>query len=125
MSAVDNADKGQGTSTSWDELPAVVTTYLVANRDRTAGAAIGTFAQDAVVVDEGRTYRGHGEIRRWLGRAAGEYTYTTECTGAARTGEASFDVAQRLEGDFPGGVADLHFRFTLDGASISRLVIEP
>jgi hypothetical protein len=32
---------------------------------------------------------------------------------------------QHLEGDFPGGVADLHFRFALDGALISRLVIEP
>jgi hypothetical protein len=32
---------------------------------------------------------------------------------------------QHLEGDFPGGVADLHFRFALDGALISQLVIEP
>jgi hypothetical protein len=30
-----------------------------------------------------------------------------------------------LEGDFPGGVADLHFRFTLRDGLISRLVIEP
>ena len=37
----------------------------------------------------------------------------------------TIDVGQHLEGDFPGGVVDLHFRFTLDGASISRLVIEP
>ncbi|MGO4442317.1 hypothetical protein AB4Z42_03075 [Mycobacterium sp. 2YAF39] len=28
-------------------------------------------------------------------------------------------------GDFPGGAADSHFRFTLDGALLSRLVIEP
>lgn len=35
------------------------------------------------------------------------------------------DVLQRLEGDFPGGVAHLHYRFTLDGGMISRLVIEP
>ena len=35
------------------------------------------------------------------------------------------DVEQHLEGDFPGGVADLHYRFTLDGALIDRLVIEP
>jgi hypothetical protein len=38
---------------------------------------------------------------------------------------AHVDVLQRLEGDFPGGVADLHYRFTLDGDLISGLVIEP
>lgn len=32
---------------------------------------------------------------------------------------------QRLDGDFPGGVADLHYRFTLADGLISRLAIEP
>ncbi|WP_308212834.1 hypothetical protein [Mycolicibacterium arenosum] len=30
------------------------------------------------------------------------------------------DVLQRLEGDFPGGVADLHYRFAVDDELISR-----
>jgi len=34
-------------------------------------------------------------------------------------------VRQHLEGDFPGGEVDLHYRFTLSGASIGGLVIEP
>ena len=51
-------------------------------------------------------------------------SYTTEFTGAAPT-DAGVDVGQHLEGNFPGGVADLHYRFTLDGAAISRVVIEP
>jgi hypothetical protein len=34
-------------------------------------------------------------------------------------------VVHHLEGDFPGGVVDLHFRFTLRDALIARLVIEP
>ena len=53
-----------------------------------------------------------------------EYTYTSEFTGATTT-DTTVDVGQHLEGDFPGGVADLHYRFTLDGALISQLVIEP
>jgi hypothetical protein len=118
-------DRSEGIRTSWDELPAAVTTYLTAHRSGNRETAIEAYAVDAVVTDEGRTYRGREEIRAWLGRAAGEYTYTTEFTGATRIGEAQFDVVQHLEGDFPGGVADLHFRFTLDGRSISRLVIEP
>ena len=54
-----------------------------------------------------------------------EFTFTTEFTGAMTTDAANVDVVQRLEGDFPGGVADLHYRFTLDGDLISRLEIEP
>ena len=118
-------DRSEDTRTSWDELPAAITTYLAAHRARDVAMAIRAYAADAVVTDEGRTHRGLEEIRTWLGGAAGEYTYTTEFTGATRTGEAQFDVVQHLEGDFPGGVADLHFRFTLDGPSISRLAIEP
>lgn len=50
--------------------------------------------------------------------------FTTEFTGATQDGPTRFDVTAHLEGDFPGGVADLLYRFDLDGGSIRRLVIE-
>ena len=34
-------------------------------------------------------------------------------------------AANRLEGDFPGGVVDLDYRFTVDGDRIAELVIAP
>jgi uncharacterized protein (TIGR02246 family) len=108
-----------------EDLPAVVTTYLSAHRDRDAPTATGLFTPDAVVTDEGRDHRGPDAIRAWLTRAASAYTYTTTFAGAARTGADHVDVRQHLEGDFPGGVVDLHFRFTLRDGRISRLVIEP
>ena len=117
--------RSEGTSASWNELPTVIRTYLAAHQARDADTAIATFAADAVVTDEGRTHHGREEIRTWLGSAASKYTYTTQFTGATRTEHVRFDVVQRLEGNFPGGEADLHFRFTLDGPLISRLVIEP
>ena len=46
-------------------------------------------------------------------------------TGATKIDDAHYDVLQHLEGNFPGGVIDLHYRFTLRGASIAELVIEP
>lgn len=103
----------------------MITTYLTAHRVRDTDTAIGVFTGDAVVTDEGRDYRGRDEIRAWLDRSAGEYTYTTEFTGATATGPTHVDVVQHLEGNFPGGTADLHFRFTTEGALIRRLVIEP
>ena len=115
----------ENNSTTWNALPTVVTTYLTAHRTRDVETAIRAFADHAAVTDEGQTFRGRDAIGTWLASAGGEYTFTTEFTGATTTNPAHIDVVQRLEGDFPGGVADLHYRFTLDGELISRLVIEP
>ncbi len=86
--------------------------------------ALDTLTTDAVVTDEGHDYKGRDAIGTWIATAASEYTYTTKFTGATVLG-SSVDVGQHLEGNFPGGVADLHYRFTLDGQLISRVVIEP
>ena len=40
---------------TWNELPAAVTTYLPAHQAHDTTTAIGVFAVDAVVTDEGRT----------------------------------------------------------------------
>ena len=111
-------------TTEWDALPDTIKTLMTALDTREDDRALATFTADAVVTDEGRDYTGRDEIGAWLAASVSEYTYTSEFTGATMT-DATVDVGQHLEGDFPGGVADLHFRFTLDGASISRLVIEP
>lgn len=117
MTVIDNS--------TGNTLPAVVTKYLTAHRTRDVATALSAFTADAAVTDEGHTFRGREAIGTWLGSAGGEYTFTTEFTGATTADAAHVDVVQRLEGNFPGGVADLHYRFTLDGDLISRLVIEP
>src|SRR5690349_3353823 len=111
-------------TTNWDALPDTVRTFMTALDAREVDQALATLRTDAVVTDEGHDYAGHEAIGSWIATAASEYTYTTEFTGATTT-DAGVDVGQHLEGDFPGGVADLHYRFTLDGAAISRVVIEP
>lgn len=108
-----------------DELPSVIAAYLVAHQARDLDAALAHFSADAVVTDDGRRYRGPGEIRGWLARAAGEYTYTSTLTLAYRIDGDHFDAVHHLEGDFPGGVVDLHFRFALRDGRITGLVIEP
>ncbi|MFB1298812.1 nuclear transport factor 2 family protein [Mycobacterium sp. pW049] len=112
------------TNTDWDALPDTVRTFMTALDARHVDHVLTTLTPDAVVTDEGHDYKGHNDIGSWVATAAGEYTYTTAFTGATTTA-AGVDVGQHLEGDFPGGVADLHYRFTLAGALISRVVIEP
>ena len=111
-------------TTDWDALPYNIKTFMTALDARDTDRALATLTPDAVVTDEGHDYTGHDQIGKWVATAAVEYTYTAEITGATTT-DAGVVVDQHLEGDFPGGVADLHYRFTLDGALISRVVIEP
>ncbi|MFJ4831909.1 nuclear transport factor 2 family protein [Streptomyces sp. NPDC088747] len=107
------------------DLPEVITRYLDAHRARDTATALATFRSGAEVTDDGSTHRGAQAIETWLNHAAGEYTYTIEPTGARKADEERYVVTQHLEGDFPGGVVDLFYRFTLGGGLIENLVIEP
>ena len=107
------------------QLPDVITAYLRAHQARDLDRAVGAYRPEATVTDEGRTYHGHDEIRAWLSRSASEYSYTIEMTGAAKPDDEHYDVTHHLEGNFPGGQVDLHFRFALRDGAIAQLVIEP
>jgi ketosteroid isomerase-like protein len=106
------------------QLPDIITSYLKAHQARDVDTAMRSYAPEASVTDEGRTYTGTDEIRAWLGRSAGDYTYTIEMTGCAALDDTRYDVIHHLEGNFPGGQVDLHFRFALNDGKITRLVIE-
>jgi hypothetical protein len=107
------------------DLPEVITRYLVARGQHDLETTGVIFAANAAVTDEGHTYHGRDEIRDWLGRSGSAYTYTTTLVAATKVDDAHFTVVQHLAGDFPGGVVDLQFRFTLRGQEIAELVIEP
>jgi len=127
------------------DLPAVVRRYQDAHDRHDTEVALSAFTADATVVDDGRTMRGTGQIRDWLANVAREFTFTRTFVGAERSGSGdngaestgddstaggtngsgSWLVRNRLEGDFPGGVADLSYRFTVSDDLIAELVIAP
>jgi hypothetical protein len=78
-----------------------------------------------VVTDQGQTFRGTEEILGFLRQAGSELTYTTELTGARHLDDEHWVAINRLEGDFPRGVAELSYRFTLTDDLIAGLVIAP
>ncbi|WP_123392276.1 nuclear transport factor 2 family protein [Nocardioides aurantiacus] len=113
------------TSIETFELPATVRAFLAAHAAGDSDLAARAFTADAVVTDEGQTYRGADEVRRFLEEAGSQFTYTTALVGAERVGETRWVAVNRLEGDFPGGVAELRFRFRLVGDLVAELSIGP
>lgn len=111
--------------TTTTNLPAVIDTYLTAHQARDVDTAIAMYADDATVTDEGRTHHGLAEVRHWLANAASEYTYTIELTETRRIDEDRWIATHHLEGDFPGGVVDLNYDFTLRDGKILQLTIAP
>lgn len=107
-------------------VPPVVARYLSAQGDdQRRQEVVETFTADARVTDEGIDHDGRDGIRAWLGKTGREYTYTTALIGQRQQGPDEWTVVAHLEGDFPGGVVDLRYRFSLEQDRISRLIIAP
>jgi hypothetical protein len=113
------------TSIEPTQLPATIRGYLAAHAARDTEAALRVFTPTAVVADQGQSFRGTDEILGFLREAGAEFSYTTELISALRIDDAHWVATNRLEGDFPGGIADLDYRFTLNGDLIAELVIAP
>ena len=105
--------------------PAVITRYFAAQATRDFDTLVRLFADEAVVIDEGKTRRGTQEIRAWRENVASVYEYTTDVVGVEAADEGKYVARVHLEGNFPGGTVDLRYRFTVDGDSIRRLEIAP
>lgn len=86
-------------------------------------ALAACFTPAGTVLDAGVTYTGHDEIVAWRESLAGKFTYTSRVDGTEAAGDHEHLAFVHIEGDFPGGVADLKYRFALDGDLISGLTI--
>jgi hypothetical protein len=110
------------------QLPLAIRRYLrEADPQHKANAhdLLSAFAPDATVIDDGKTHTGHDEIHRWREAETSEYTYTVEVSHVEKFDDTYYVVTNRLEGDFPGGVVDLIYRFTLANDLITHLKIAP
>lgn len=108
--------------TTTAQLPTTIRAYLDAQEARDADAALALLSPGAVISDVGESFTGEDALRRFVAEAGAEFAYTTELTAVRRDGE-TWVVGHHLEGDFPGGTADLDYRFLLDGERITRLDI--
>ena len=106
-------------------VPEVVRRYFAAHDRRDVDGALSAFAPDGRVFDDGREYRGPDAIHGWLAHASTQFTYTRTFLEATPEPPDAWMVCNRLEGDFPGGIVDLRYRFRLIDGLINDLVIQP
>ena len=107
-------------------LPDVILSYQDAHDRRDTHVALASFTADAIVRDDGHEHRGAVEIRDWLSRTSVAFTYTRTMITASAVDDSTWLVTNRLEGNFPGGVVDLQYRYRLEhGLLIRELEIAP
>ncbi len=122
MTAETSNTKETDPETGTDAPPPVVTRYLEAADRGDIEALAACFAPDGTVVDEGVTYRGQ-EIVRWREELGSKWEYTSTVTGCRAVDDARFVVNVLVEGNFPGGRADLTYSFSVDGDLLTALTI--
>ena len=103
----------------------VIRRYFEHDADRDIDGIVALFSDDATVVDEAETRHGPDEIRAWKTGTASKYTYSTEILAITDREPGRYVVDGRITGNFPGGVADLKWDFTVSDDRIRRLVIAP
>jgi ketosteroid isomerase-like protein len=106
-----------------DPLPGVITRYLQASDAKDFETLAACFTPDGIVLDEDNTYRGHDEIVGWREATAAKWVFTSTVRGIEAVKPEQYQANVHLEGNFPGGEADVTFSFDLDGGLISQLRI--
>ena len=95
------------------------------NADSRDGEAVSQcFTENAVVKDEGHTYKGRAAIKQWKTGTSTKYEYTSEPV-ACEEKDGKIVVTSHLVGNFPGSPVDLRFFFKLEVDKIASLEIIP
>lgn len=105
------------------KLPKPIAEYLAAVEEKNANRLAGCFAENAVVHDEGGTYRGCDAIRLWSEETQGKYNYTMDTIDVSITGD-TVNLRAKVTGSFPGSPVELDYLFTLANDKIASLKIE-
>lgn len=106
-----------------DTLNPAIAGYLDDLSTRETESLMRRFTPEAVVVDEGETYRGTDEIRQWIGKTQAAFEFTLEPLLAEQQGDEMI-LTCRTTGTFPGSPIDLRHFITLEGDRISALTIQ-
>lgn len=115
------------TSNSFDDMPDPVSAYFVAMNAFDSDGMVAPFAEDGLVNDIQREFWGRDAIKRWADKESiGDKVIWTKFTSITEH-HGDVIVTAEIDGEYdktglPNPLV-LTFYFSLDGPSISRLII--
>lgn len=106
------------------ELPPPIDALVEATNAHDTEAFLATFAEDAVLTDEGKNYRGAAEIKEWSDRQYIGNQVTLDVTGVDYR-DGKIVVTAKVDGNFPkAGLPDpftMDLHFAVEKSKISAL----
>ncbi len=105
------------------KLPPEISAYFEADGNGSDAISL-CFTDDAIVVDEGKTFAGHEAIRQWKSESSKKYSYTVQPFACESDG-ANAVVSARVVGSFPGSPIDLRYVFRMSDGKVASLEIKP
>ena len=104
------------------DLPLPIQTYFDADQKHNGRQLLRLFTPDAVVQDEGQSYRGHPAITGWWQRAKKTYDHHA-VPFEVTSNDGSLCVRAMVTGNFPSSPAALTYTFRLEAQRIAALEI--
>lgn len=105
-------------------LPTAIDNYFTFANGESEDLPDLCFSSDAVVFDEGKTYRGNDEIKDWIRSAREKSEYVVEPTKSEHCESMSIiTVSAKLSGSFPGSPVNINHLFRLVDSQIKLLEI--
>jgi hypothetical protein len=102
------------------KLPAPIAHYF--ESEHNPEALTQCFAADAVMIDDGHTFKGIHAIQAFLAEASAKYGATT-VPFAVKDSDGVQVVDAKVTGNFPGSPINLSYRFSLAGDRIAALEV--
>ena len=104
------------------KLPSIIADLLTAQEKYDSNAFSECFSDDAVVFDEGKTYRGKKEVRQWNEMTNTKYKTKYEPLEVTTKGD-KITLKAKISGTFPGSPAIIKYHFETKNDKITSLHI--
>src|SRR5689334_13165001 len=103
-------------------LPTPITKLILAQNTHNSTAYADLFSDDAIVYDEGKTYHGKDQIKRWNGMTNAKYKTKLEPVEIISS-SSIFILSVTVSGSFDGSPITLKYNFEIKENKIHSLRI--
>ena len=104
-------------------MPPIIQRDVEASNQHDVKSILACFADNALVHDEGKDFRGKKMIKDWITKTIEKYKFQFKPI-SVRQDDAEVIVAVEVSGTFDGSPITLDYHFTIEGDKILSLTID-